>query len=108
MLDLRILASAAKAYAAPEDQKNPYVSPVYGDYSKPFPPTLVQAGTHEMFVSNAVRQYQAILGGGGEAVLDLYEGMPHVFPAMAPTAPETLTAISRAAAFFLRRLENPQ
>lgn len=108
VLDLRILDSAASAYAAPEDQRNPYVSPVYGDYSKPFPPTLLQAGTHEMFLSNAVRQYQAILGGGGEAVLDLYEGMPHVFPAMAPMAPETLTAISRAAAFFVRRLENPQ
>ncbi len=108
ILDLRILASAAAAYAAPADQKNPYVSPVYGDYSKPFPPTLIQGGTHEMFVSNIVRQYQAIAGGGHEAVLDLYEGMPHVFPALAPSAPETTTAIGRAAAFFQRHLSVPQ
>lgn len=27
-----------------------------------------------MFLSNAVRQYQAVHGGGHEAVLDVYEG----------------------------------
>ena len=35
-----------------------------------------------------------------EAVLDLYEGMPHVFQGSVPDTPETLTAIGRAAAFF--------
>ena len=28
--------------------------------------------------------------GGHEAVLDVYEGMPHVFQALVPMAPETL------------------
>ena len=90
----------ADAYAAPADQKNPYVSPVYGDYTKPFPPTLIQGGTREIFVSHFVRQYQAIRSGGHEAVLDLYEGMPHVFQALAPNIPETATSIKRAAKFF--------
>lgn len=90
----------AGAYAAPADQKNPYVSPVYGDYTKPFPPTLIQGGTREIFVSHFVRHYQAIRGGGHEAVLDLYEGMPHVFQALAPSIPETATSIKRASEFF--------
>jgi monoterpene epsilon-lactone hydrolase len=99
-LDAASLKWGADAYADPKDQKNPYVSPVYGDYSKAFPPTLIQGGTREIFLSNSVRQYDAIRNGNHEAVLDLYEGMPHVFQALAPAIPETQTAMHRAAAFF--------
>ena len=104
VLDLNSSRWNAYAYADADDQKNPYVSPVYGDYSKAFPPTLIQGGTREMFLSNAVREYQAIRGGGHEAVLDLYEGMPHVFQASVPNTPESRTAIARAAAFFKAHL----
>ena len=100
VLDLNSSQWGADVYADPKDQKNPYVSPVYGDYSKAYPPTLIQGGTREMLLSNFVREYQAIRGGGHEAVLDLYEGMPHVFQGSVPNTPETRTAIARAAAFF--------
>ncbi|MFI1035477.1 alpha/beta hydrolase fold domain-containing protein [Streptomyces sp. NPDC020951] len=100
VLSPKALAWAADAYADAVDQKHPYVSPVYGNYTKPFPPTLIQGGTREIFLSNFVRQYQVIRGGGHEAVLDLYEGMPHVFHSIAPDAPESKTAIARAALFF--------
>ena len=95
-----------EAYAAVADQKNPYVSPVYGDYSKAFPPTLIQVGTREMLLSASVREYQAIRSGGHEAVLDVYEGMPHVWLAIIPQAPETRTAIKRAADFLALHLRN--
>jgi len=94
------LAWCAAAYAEPADQRRPYVSPVYGDYSKPFPPTLIQGGTREIFLSNFVRHYQAIRDGGHTALLDLYEGMPHVFQSTVPDTPEARTAIRRAAEFF--------
>ena len=106
VLDLTSSRWNAKAYADPADWKNPYVSPVYGDYAKAFPPTLIQGGTREMFLSNFVRQYQAIRAGGHEAVLDLYEGMPHVFQASVPNTPETRTALARAAAFFKDHLRS--
>ena len=57
-----------------------------------------------MLLSNFVREYQAIRGGGHEAVLDLYEGMPHVFQGSIPNAPETRAAIARAAVFFKEHL----
>ena len=104
VLDPDSSAWGAAAYADPQDQKNPYVSAVYGDYSKAFPPTLIQGGTREMLLSNFVREYQAIRGGGHEAVLDLYDGMPHVFQASVPNTPEARTAIARAAAFFKQHL----
>jgi acetyl esterase/lipase len=96
------LKRAADAYADPKDQKHPYVSPVYGDYAKGFPPTLIQGGTREIFLSHFVRQYRAIDAAGGTAVLDLYDGMPHVFqmrPELAD-APETRAALKKMAAFL--------
>ncbi len=102
----RHLKRAADAYADPEDQKHPYVSPVHGDYAKGFPPTLIQGGTRELFLSHFVRQYRAIDGAGGDAVLDLYDGMPHIFqvrPELAD-APETRAAMKKFATFLKRHL----
>ena len=106
VLELDTSTWNAGAYAEPADQKNPYASPVYGDYSKAFPPTLIQGGTREMHLSDFVREYQAIRGGGHEAVLDLYEGMPHVFQASIPETPEARTAIARGAEFFSKHLHS--
>ncbi len=75
----KILKPCADAYAKPEEQRHPYISPVYGDFSKPFPPTLIQGGTKESFMSNFVRLYQCIDVADNYVKLDLYEGMWHVF-----------------------------
>ncbi|MGA7369285.1 MAG: alpha/beta hydrolase [Nitrososphaeraceae archaeon] len=69
----------AAAYADPPDQKHPYVSPVYGNFSSGFPPTLIQGGTKEMLLSDFVRLYQALDQASIPVKLDIYEGMPHVF-----------------------------
>ncbi|SDT90151.1 alpha/beta hydrolase fold domain-containing protein [Halopseudomonas salegens] len=98
------LASGATAYVAPEDQHHPYASPLNGDYSQPFPPTLIQAGTREILLSQAIRHYDAIASGEGTCILDIYEGMPHAFQALIPHAPETQRSITRAAAFFAKEL----
>ena len=94
------LKKAADAYADPTDQRNPYVSPVYGDYSKGFPPTLIQGGTKEIFLSDFVRQYRAIDSAGGTAVLDIYEGMPHVFQAFIFDSPESQQAMRKMKKFL--------
>jgi acetyl esterase/lipase len=102
----RHLKHSADAYTDPKDQKHPYVSPVYGDYTKGFPPTLIQGGTRELFLSHFVRLYRAIDAAEGLAVLDLYDGMPHVFqmrPELAD-APETRAALKKMAAFLKRHL----
>jgi epsilon-lactone hydrolase len=100
------LKHAADAYAEPKEQRHPYVSPVYGDYSKGFPPTLIQGGTRELFLSHFVRQYRAIDGAGGLAVLDLYDGMPHVFQMRREMAdaPETRAAMKKMAGFLKQHL----
>jgi len=60
LMNNQFLKNSADAYANPIDQKNPYVSPVYGNFSKGFPPTLIQGGTKEILVSDFVRLYQGL------------------------------------------------
>jgi acetyl esterase/lipase len=83
---------AAAAFADPRDQKDPYASPVYGDFSKGFPPTLIQGGLKETLLSGFVRLYQALDAAGVPVKLDLYEGMIHNFQDRIPDAPESVLA----------------
>lgn len=100
------LKICADAYAAPAEQKHPYVSPVYGDYSRPFPPTLIQGGTRDLLLSDFVRHYRAIVAGGNEAILDLYEGMAHAYHTLASDAPEIRETYATAARFWRTRLRD--
>ena len=94
------LKHCADVYAAPADQKHPYVSPVYGDYSKGFPPTLIEAGTKEIFLSNAVRYYQALDNVSIPVKLDLYEGMWHIFLVFNQDLPKSKLARNKVRAFL--------
>lgn len=101
----KLLQHSANAYADPEDQKKPYVSPVYGTFTSNFPPTLIQGGTKEIFISNFVRLYQKIDNANGHnAKLDLYEGMWHVFQGN-HEIPESKVAIRKSADFLLHYLK---
>lgn len=94
------LSNCRDAYAAPQDWKNPYVSPVYGDFNKDFPPTLIQGGTKEILLSGFIRLYQAIDQSGHEVKLDLYEGMVHVFQSKLPDSPESKVAVKKSGEFI--------
>ncbi|MGK7922017.1 MAG: alpha/beta hydrolase [Trichodesmium sp.] len=98
------LTNMANAYADPVDQKNPYVSPVYGDYTKGFPPTLIQVGTKEIFLSNSVRHYQALDQANILVKLDPYEGMWHVFQGLTWELPESELARQKMAVFLAEHL----
>jgi epsilon-lactone hydrolase len=94
------LERSAAAYADPADHRHPYVSAVYADFAPGFPPTLIQAGTKEIFLSNAVRLYRALDLAGIPAVLDMYEGMPHVFQGILPESTESQQAFARMGRFL--------
>jgi acetyl esterase/lipase len=98
------LQASADAYAPRSEQRNPYVSPVYGDYSKSFPPTLIQGGTKEIFLSHFVRLNQAMEDAGRDVKLDLYEGMPHIFQVLGAESPEAKSAVQKSAKFLLKYL----
>jgi epsilon-lactone hydrolase len=85
-------------------RKTAYASPIYGDFSKGYPPTLIQGGTKEWLLSDFVRLYQAIKTHGGTVELDLYEGMPHGFQAIFASAPEGKAAAAEQRKFWSKYL----
>jgi acetyl esterase/lipase len=97
-----LLKNSALAFAQGVDLKDPRVSPLYADFSKGFVPTLIQEGTRTIFLSTSVRLYRKLDEAGHKPVIDMYEGMPHVFQDM--PAPEAAIAIRRSAEFILSRL----
>lgn len=99
-----LLKNMASAYANASDQKNPYVSPVYGNFSNRFPATLIQGGTSESLLSDFVRLYQAIDQADIPVKLDIYEGMPHDFQIFLHNTPETDTALSKMNDFLRQYL----
>ncbi|MEP2280158.1 alpha/beta hydrolase fold domain-containing protein [Maribacter sp.] len=99
-----LLEYAALAYAPESEFKNPYVSPVYGDYSKNFPPTLIQVGSKEILLSDAIRMYRTLDDHDIETKLDVYEGMWHVWQGYYLT-PESKTAVKNTNKFILKHLK---
>jgi len=71
------MIGANRLYAGGGDPTHPYLSPLFGDFSGGFPPTLLQAGTRDLYLSNAVRMHRALLKAGAPAELHVFEGMPH-------------------------------
>jgi monoterpene epsilon-lactone hydrolase len=71
------LADSIALYAGENDLRHPYLSPLFGDLTAPFPPTFLQAGTRDLFLSNAVRMHRKLRAGGVDAQLHVFEAMPH-------------------------------
>jgi len=71
------LISASQLYAAGHDLAHPYLSPLFGDFTKGFPPTFLQSGTRDLFLSNTVRMHRALRAADVPAELHVFEAMPH-------------------------------
>jgi acetyl esterase/lipase len=71
----RLTASIA-LYADGHDLAHPYLSPIFGDVSH-FPPTFIQTGTRDLFLSNSVRLHRALRNADVDAELHVWEAMPH-------------------------------
>ncbi|MFM0739218.1 alpha/beta hydrolase [Paraburkholderia xenovorans] len=64
-------------YANGADLAHPYLSPLFGDFSKGFVPTFIQSGTRDLFLSNAVRLHRALRRADVPCELHVFEAMPH-------------------------------
>jgi len=87
--------------AAGADLRSPYLSPVFGDFSKGFCPTYLQSGTRDLLLSNTVLLHRALRRGGIEAELHVWEAMPH---AGFFGAPEDAEALAEQLRFLDRHL----
>ncbi len=64
-------------YASGHDLTDPYVSPLFGDYTKGFPPTILTTGTRDLFLSNTVRLHRVLRAAGVDADLHVMEAGGH-------------------------------
>lgn len=71
------LMQANLLYAGEHDLSDPYISPLFGDFSKGFPRTLLTAGTRDLFLSNAVRMHRKLRAAGIPAELHVLEAAAH-------------------------------
>lgn len=101
-----LLGSIAKLYAGSNDMKNPLISPIYGDFSKGFPPTILTSGTRDLFLSNTVRTHQKLRAAGIDAYLQVYEGCSHAFYLQVLDSPESKQAYQEMVTFFDKYLGN--
>jgi acetyl esterase/lipase len=78
---LRSLMPVNLLYANGQDLRHPYLSPLFGDFAKGFPPTLLTTGTRDLYLSNTVRMHRALRAAGIPAELHVLEAAPHTgFP----------------------------
>ncbi|HQR04866.1 MAG: alpha/beta hydrolase [Proteobacteria bacterium] len=73
----RPLPAEIALYANGADLRHPYLSPLFGDFGAGFPPTLIQSGTRDLFLSNSVRMHRALRRAGVPAQLHVWEAAPH-------------------------------
>ena len=64
-------------YANGANLAHPYLSPIFADFTKGFPPTFIQTGTRDVFLSNSARIHRALRRAGLDAELHVWEAMPH-------------------------------
>jgi len=93
-----LLDAMVPVYLARRDQRtDPYVSPLFGDYSG-LPPLLLVVGSTELLLDDSVRVAQR----WPEASLLVWDGMPHVFPGF-QFLPEAQQATQRIGRFVRAR-----
>jgi epsilon-lactone hydrolase len=89
----------APEYVAGADAADPLISPVFGDLSG-LPPMLIQVGSHEILLSDALRLAGRAATADVAVTLEVTPGVPHVFQGFAALLDEGDAALNRAAEFL--------
>ena len=78
VLNREYIDRMVNAYCPCKDRKDPFVSPLFGDFYG-FPPVYIQAGENEILLSDSLRLHQAQVEANVSVKMDVYPGMWHVF-----------------------------
>jgi acetyl esterase/lipase len=82
-------------YTAGQDAALGLISPVFADLSG-LPPLIIQAGTHEVLLDDAIRLARQAAIADVDVTLDITAGVPHVFQSAYPILDEAAAALDRA------------
>ena len=98
---LRVSALQARVtdYTSGQDAALALIRPVFADLSG-LPPLIIQAGTHEVLLDDAVRLARQATNADVEVTLDITPRVPHVFQAYYPILDEGAAALDSAGRFL--------
>ena len=82
-------------YTAGQDAALGLISPIFAELSG-LPPLIIQAGTHEVLLDDAIRLARQAATADVQVTLDITPHVPHVFQAYYPILDEAATALDRA------------
>jgi epsilon-lactone hydrolase len=82
-------------YTAGQDPALGLISPIFADLSG-LPPLVIQAGTHEVLLDDAIRLARQAATADVTVTLDITAGVPHVFQAFYAILDEAAAALDRA------------
>jgi acetyl esterase/lipase len=97
-LRARVPDYVGKAHAA-----DPAISPIFADL-RGLPPLLIQVGSHEILLSDALRLAGRAAMSDVPVTLDVTPGVPHVFQAYAGLLDEAGAALDRGSGFVKAQL----
>jgi acetyl esterase/lipase len=90
-------------YVGDHDPSAGLISPIFADLSG-LPPLVIQAGSHEVLLDDAVRIAQRAAADDVAVTLDITPGVPHVFQAFHAVLDEGVAALDRAAQLLRAQL----
>jgi epsilon-lactone hydrolase len=95
LLSREALQARVPDYTAGQDAALGLISPIFADLSG-LPPLIIQAGTHEVLLDDAVRLARQAATADVEVTLDITPRVPHVFQAYHAILDEGGAALDRA------------
>jgi epsilon-lactone hydrolase len=94
-------------YVSGHDPALGLISPIFADLSG-LPPLIIQAGTHELLLDDAIRLARQAATADVEVTLDITPQVPHVFQAYYPILDEAAAALDRAGQLLSAHLTGSQ
>src|SRR6185295_15699912 len=107
LLSRELLQPRVADYTSGQDAALGLISPVFADLSG-LPPLIIQAGSHEVLLDDALRLAQQAAIADVEVSLDITPGAPHVFQAYYPILDEAVVALDRAGQLLSAHLTSAQ
>ncbi len=103
LMSREALQSRVTDYTSGQDAALGLISPIFADLSG-LPSLIIQAGTHEVLLDDAVRLARQAATADVEVTLDMTPRVPHVFQTFYPILDEAAAALDRAGQFLSAHL----